>query len=227
MLSQRTLPAPPPPSPLLIRSPCPAVPFPAPAICIYSEEAAAASEKKNENFFHLFEGFPATRTHPPSPALLFLYMYIYFCRVEEEKIFFCETHTATGELDALLGSARETEKELRQRQERGSIWGWGELGGGRDGTVCNGYTNFQPTQFFALISFLFLRLPRDTAARGGNKNFFFRFSLQQEEQKQEQQQPFAPVHHLCPFLLQVCLCCACAPECFFRIFNLKCECAWG
>lgn len=45
-------------------------------------------------------------------------MYIYFCRVEEEKIlffFFCETHTATGELDALLGSARETEKELRQR----------------------------------------------------------------------------------------------------------------
>lgn len=99
--------------------------------------------------------------------------------------------------------------------------------GGRDGTVCNGYTNFQPTQFFALISFLFLRLPRDTAARGGNKNFFFRFSLQQEEQKQEQQQPFAPVHHLCPFLLQVCLCCACAPECFFRIFNLKCECAWG
>lgn len=40
--------------------------------------------------------------------------------------------------------------------------------------MCNGYTNFQPTQFFALISFLFLRLPRDTAARGGNKNFFFR-----------------------------------------------------
>lgn len=127
MLSQRTLPALPPPFPLLIRSPCPAVPFPAPAICIYSEEAAAAaSEKKNENFFHLFEGFPATRTHPLAPALLFLYMYIYFCRVEEEKIFFCETHTATGELDALLGSARETEKELRQRQERGSIWGWGE-----------------------------------------------------------------------------------------------------
>lgn len=83
-------------------------------------------QRKNENFFHLFEGFPATRTHPLPPALLFLYMYIYFCRVEEEKIFFCETHTATGELDALLGSARETEKELRQRQERGSIWGWGE-----------------------------------------------------------------------------------------------------
>lgn len=77
-------------TPLLIRSPCPAVPFPAPAICIYSEEAAAAAseKKKNENFFHLFEGFPATRTHPLPPALLFLYMYIYFCRVEEEKIFF-------------------------------------------------------------------------------------------------------------------------------------------
>lgn len=224
MLSQRTLPTPPPPSPLLIRSPCPAVPFPAPAICIYSEEAAAASEKKRE-FLSFIRRFPRN-PHSPAPiscTSLFIYVHIFLsCR--RRKDFFCETHTATGELDALLGSARETEKELRQRQERGSIWGGGSRER-RDGTVCNGYTNFQPTQFFALISFLFLRLPRDTAARGGNKNFFFRFSLQQ--QQEQEQQPFAPVLHLCPFLLQVCLCCACAPECFFRIFNLKCECAWG
>lgn len=50
--------------------------------------SSSSIREKNENFFHLFEGFPATRTHPLPPALLFLYMYIYFCRVEEEKIFF-------------------------------------------------------------------------------------------------------------------------------------------
>lgn len=81
--------------------------------------------KKTRISFIYSKVSPQPAVAPPSPALLFLYMYIYFCRVEEEKIFFCETHTATGELDALLGSARETEKELRQRQERGSIWGWG------------------------------------------------------------------------------------------------------
>lgn len=140
MLSQRT------PSPLLIRSPCPAVPFPAPAICIYSEEAAAAaSEKKTRISFIYSKVSLQPALAPPSPALLFLYMYIYFCRVEEEKIFFCETHTATGELDALLGSARETEKELRQRQERGSIWGWGgEMGLCVTGTQIFNLLNFSP-----------------------------------------------------------------------------------
>lgn len=223
MLSQRTLPALPPPSPLLIRSPCPAVPFPAPAICIYSEEAAAAaSEKKNENFFHLFEGFPATRTRPHLLHFSF-YICTYIFVVSKKKRFFFVKLTQQLANWTHYSGQLERQRKNWDRDKREGVSG----DGGRDGTVCNGYTNFQPTQFFALISFLFLRLPRDTAARGGNKNFFFRFSLQQEEQKQEQQQPFAPVHHLCPFLLQVCLCCACAPECFFRIFNLKCECAWG
>lgn len=132
MLSQRMLPAPSTfPSPLLIRSPCPAVPFPAPAICIYSEEAAAASAKKNENFFHLFEGFPATRTHPPTSCTsLFIYVHIFLSCRRRKDFFFCETHTATGELDALLGSARETEKELRQRTREG-VSGDGGVGRGR------------------------------------------------------------------------------------------------
>lgn len=87
MLNQRTLPAPPPPSPLLIRSPCPAVPFPAPAICIYSEEAAAASEKKTRISFIYSKVSPQPAL---TPYLLHFSFYIctYIFVVSKKKRFF-------------------------------------------------------------------------------------------------------------------------------------------
>lgn len=118
--------------------------------------------RKKREFLSFIRRFPRSLADSlpfPLPPLLFLYMYIYFCRVEEEKIFL------TCKLDALLGSARATERKRQRARERE-----------RARESVTGHTNFQPTQFFALISFLFLRLPRDTAAGGGNKNFFFRFS---------------------------------------------------
>lgn len=184
--------------------------------------SSSIGEKKRE-FLSFIRRFPRNPHSPPHLLHFSFYICTYIFVVSKKKRFFFVKLTQQLANWTHYSGQLERQRKNWDRDKREGVSG----DGGRDGTVCNGYTNFQPTQFFALISFLFLRLPRDTAARGGNKNFFFRFSLQQEEQRQEQQQPFAPVLHLCPFLLQVCLCCACAPECFFRIFNLKCECAWG
>lgn len=60
----------------------------------------------------------------------------------------CETHTATGELDALLGSARETEKVLRQRRREREYLGM--LLGGEEAEVGLCVTG---TQIFNLLNF--------------------------------------------------------------------------
>lgn len=50
--------------------------------------SSSITEKKRE-FLSFIRRFPRNPHSPPHPpALRFLYMYIYFCRVEEEKILF-------------------------------------------------------------------------------------------------------------------------------------------
>lgn len=75
------------------------------------ERRSTGRKKKRISFIYSkVSPQPPALPHPlHPPPLLFLYIYIYFCRVEEEKIFFF--FFLTCKLDALLGSARATEMQ--------------------------------------------------------------------------------------------------------------------
>lgn len=50
--------------------------------------SSRASQKKKENFFHLFEGFPATHTPPPILLHFAFYICTYIFVVSKKKRFF-------------------------------------------------------------------------------------------------------------------------------------------